>query len=258
MSTTWAEIEANVASGNVIVWGLGGPSVAIRTPDAILYLDLFTGPSPCEDLVKLTTDIIDPNQVRNVDAVLCTHEHIDHCHEGSLGPLYRNTDALFVASKSCCHKMRDWGFAEERIAELAPGQHLEVKDVSITAVPSRDWADPFAIGFVLQAQGVTLYEAGDCLYFPGFRDIGRTWKIDGALVNWARNPSSEVNIFMTPEEIVNAAKELSARRVLLKHWDLWQHTFASAEFLVKLLAIEGISSAALSQGDKIVFEAASM
>lgn len=251
--TTLAEIESNILPGSVVLWGLGGPSYAIRTHEAILYVDLFTGPSPRKDLVKLTANIIDPVQVCRAEAVLCTHVHIDHCHEGSLKPLYEQTDALFIAAKSCCDAMGKWGFSGARIVELAPGQQLNVKDVSITSVPSLDWSDPYAIGFIFQAQGVTLYESGDCMYFSGFQDIGQRWEIDVALLNYARNPSPEFAPFMKPEEILKAAKEMRASRVLLKHWDLWQHTFASPGPVVELLAAEGIDASAIAQGDKIVF-----
>ena len=102
-------------------------------------------------------------------------------------------------------------------------------------------------------RGVTLYEAGDCRYFPGFRDIGKRYEIDGALINYARNPSRELTPFMEPEEVVQAAKDLRARRVLLKHWDLWESMFAPPEPMVELLTAEGVDAVAVAQGDRFSF-----
>jgi len=252
MTIKLAETERDVVpAGRVAIWGLGGPSVAIRTPEAILYVDMFTGPSPREDLTKLTPDL-DPDEVRRADAALCTHVHKDHCHERSLRSLYENTGALFLAPKSCCDEMRTWGFSQDRVVELAPGQQLTVKGVLITAVPTRDWTDAHAIGFVLQVQGVTLYDGGDCLYDSYFREIGRRWEIDAALINYAGNPSPDQAPFMEPEEVVQAAKDLRAGRILLKHWDLWQSMAAEPAPMVDLLAAAGINAVALAQGDRVV------
>ena len=255
MSGVLAEIERDVVQPCVTLWALGGPSIAVRTPQAVLYVDLFTGPSPREDLVKLTSDIIDTRQVRRADAVLCTHVHLDHCHEGSLRPLHKHTDAIFIAPKSCCDALRKWGFEEGRVVEMLPGNHCSVRDVLITAVPTRDWSDPYAVGFVLEVQGVTLYDGGDCLYAAHFLDIGRQWEIDVALMNFARNPSPDLTPFMEPEEVVQAAKDLRARRILLKHWDLWRKMFASPEHLIELLTSEGFDAIAMTQGDKVVLTA---
>ena len=90
------EVESYRPEAGISIWSLGGPSVIVQTPETLVYLDLFTGPSPEATLHKATEDLLDPQSISRVDAALCTHHDLDHCHRDSLAPIHENTGALFI------------------------------------------------------------------------------------------------------------------------------------------------------------------
>jgi L-ascorbate metabolism protein UlaG (beta-lactamase superfamily) len=70
------------------------------------------------------------------------------------------------------------------------------------------------------ASGHTLYISGDTAYFDGFRDIGREFEIDLAIINlgayeprWFMAPSH-----MNPAETVAAFQQLGAKKLIIVHW----------------------------------------
>ena len=158
-------MEEFEAPSGLTIWLLGGPSVAIQTPKTLVYLDLFSGTVPGEALHKATEDIIDPKQIRRVDAILCTHHDPDHCHQESLTPIHENTDALLIGPRSCTKLFAEWGFDSERFVELQAEQGFQLDDLRIWAMPCNDYFDPDAVSYVLQSGGVTAFDGGDTLYY---------------------------------------------------------------------------------------------
>jgi L-ascorbate metabolism protein UlaG (beta-lactamase superfamily) len=243
-------IEQMRLDAGVMLWCLGGASVALKSPGATLYIDLFTGPSPEPDLHKGIDDVIVPDDIHVADIVLCTHSDVDHCHRESLLPLVRNTTARFVGPRSCTRLFREWGIPAARIVELAPAEQFAYQDILITACDSNDYFDADAVTYLIRAAGVTLFEAGDTLYYSGFRRIGAQHKIDVALLNFAHNPPDEV-FYMPAGQVARAAQELGTRIVVPKHWDLWQEFRDDPTKLVPRLAPQGIVVKILKQGENL-------
>lgn len=242
-----AEVEAHRPQAGMTIWALGGPSVIVQTPQTLVYLDLFTGPSPEASLHKATADLFDPRAIRRVDAALCTHHDLDHCHRDSLTPIHDQTDALLIGPRSCTKLFNEWGFAPSRLVELASNQALQLKDLRIWAMPCNDYFDPDAVSYVLQSGGITLFDGGDTLYYSGYIDIGRRFAIDVALLNFARNPPGEI-YYMNHAHVARTAQELGARFLVPKHYDLWQEFLDDPAPLIPLLAPAHIEVKILEQG----------
>jgi L-ascorbate 6-phosphate lactonase len=232
-------IESTPVDRGVLLWWLGGSSWVLKTRQALVYVDLFTGPAPTETLTPLTKafeDLLDPAQIRRADLVLSTHKHIDHCHRESLQPIYEHTEAIFAGARSSAQLFAGWGFAPERIVSLAPGERHQQAGLDILAVPSQDCDDEQAIGFLIQTEGVTLLDAGDSLYFDGFADLGRALSIDVALLNYFTNPpGSDFVQTMTPGQVAQAALDLRAAVVIPKHWDIWKELRANPQDVARAL-----------------------
>lgn len=243
-------IEEFDAPSGLTIWALGGPSVAIRTPKTLIYLDLFTGSVPGEALHKATDDIIDPQSIGKVNAVLCTHHDPDHCHQESLEPIYNNTDALLIGPRSCTKLFVKWGFGSERVVELQANQAIQLQDLRIWATPCNDYFDPDAVSYVLQSGGVTAFEGGDTLYYSGYIKVGRQFEIDVALLNFAKNPPDEI-YYMNHAHVARTAEELKAKMVIPKHYDLWEEFLDDPAPLIPLLKPKGIQVKILNQGDHI-------
>jgi L-ascorbate 6-phosphate lactonase len=240
--------EYQVAKG-VTIWSLGGPGVALKTRKALIYLDLFTGPSPSPEITKAIVNILNPLDIRQVDAVLCTHHDPDHCDRTSLQPIHDNTEALFIGPCSCKKLFVEWGFSTDRIVELAPHDGFWLQDLKIRAMPCNDYFDPDGITYLIQADNVTIFEGGDTLYFAGFREIGEKYDVDIALLNFARNPPDQV-YYLSAAQVARAAEELGARIVLPKHWDLWAEFEDDPEKVASYLIGKDIETVVLRQGDR--------
>ena len=251
MDTDYAKVieDFDVAEG-ITIWYLGGPSVAIKTPRTLIYLDLFTGLNPVSELHKATVDILDPANILTADAVLATHHDTDHCHRESLTPIHDNTDALRVGPNSTMKLFREWGFDERRMVELAAYQSLQLKDLRIWAMPCNDYFDKDANSYILESGGVTLFDGGDTLYYSGYIKVGQQFDIDLAMLNFARNPPGEI-YYMNHAHVARTAEELNTRILLPKHFDLWEEFLDDPELLIPLLDTKGIQVKILKQGEYI-------
>jgi len=104
------EIEVfRVEKGRVAIWSIGGCGFVIKTPKQIIYIDPCFGGSIPPEILRIIPVLFEPAVIRRADAVLCTHEHLDHCHKESLSPIYANTKSLFVAPSSAAKLELDWG-----------------------------------------------------------------------------------------------------------------------------------------------------
>jgi L-ascorbate 6-phosphate lactonase len=218
-------IENHIVEKGVMIWWLGGPSWTMKTSKALLYVDLFTGPAPKETLSPLTknyADLIAPDEITKADLVLCTHEHVDHCHRESLDSIYKNTKAIFIGGPSSAKCFRSWGYEEKRVVELHPETSYRQFGVVVKAFPSKDCVDLGAVSFLIQTGDISMFDGGDSLYFDGFKEIGQQYSIDIALLNFFKNPP-EVNMIlsMTPAEVARAARDLQAKMLIPMHWNLW-------------------------------------
>jgi L-ascorbate 6-phosphate lactonase len=250
-------IEKYTTPPGLTIWWLGGPSMAIRTPKTLIYLDLFTGPSPEGELHKATVDLLNPMDIHRADAVLCTHHDPDHCHRESLAPIQSNTGAHLIGPSSCNRLFQEWGFDRDRMIELAPQQGIQIKDLRIWAMPCNDYFDSEAVSYLLQSGGVTAFDGGDTLYYSGYIKIGQRFSIDVAMLNFARNPPGEI-YYMNHAHVARTAEELGARMVIPKHYDLWAEFLDDPARLVPLLEPKGIAVKILKQGEHITISKAAL
>ena len=114
------EIENCKVTKGVVMWFLGGASLAFRTKESLVYLDLFTGLSPEPEVVtKAIPEAIDPAAIGRADLAISTHFDEDHCNQRSLTHLYENTSSLFLGPVSCNKLYQEWDFDLARQRQLA-------------------------------------------------------------------------------------------------------------------------------------------
>lgn len=233
------DIEVFPVEEGIVIWFLGGPSLAIRTKESLLYLDLFTGPSPAPDIVtKAIPDVIDPAAIRTADLAISTHFDEDHCDWHALGFLHKNTSCLFLGPVSCNRLYQKWEFDLARQRQIAAYESFIKNNVKIHAYPSRDAFDPDALTYVIEAGEVTIFDGGDTLQFPGLREIGEKWDLDIAFLSYAKNPEGKI-YYMDEEAICKAADDLDPCVLILKHYDLWKEFAVDPMPLVQELRSQG-------------------
>jgi L-ascorbate metabolism protein UlaG (beta-lactamase superfamily) len=138
------------------------------------------------------------SQLENVDAVLVSHHHFDHIDIPFMRHLPKSCTVL--APKFPWNSgMRPW---EER----------KIGDVAITAVPAIHLAK--SIGFVIRAEGLSVYFSGDTYYGSFMGEIQKRLKPDVAMM--------PVTTFRTPMTMgeggaLKAVKALGVKTVIPIH-----------------------------------------
>jgi L-ascorbate 6-phosphate lactonase len=227
--------EFEVEQGKVVVWSLGGCGFVLRTPKQTLYIDPFFGGSyPEEGIMRMISLPLEPALIKKADIVLSTHEHEDHCHKGSLTPIYSNTGATFVGPKTSVKKFLEWGFKKSKIREVNSGDEILFEDIHIYVADSYDPLSKGAVTYIIQSGEVTLFHSGDSWYFDGFEKIGKKWSIDIAFINFGKNPPGK-QLYMTPCDFLRAARDLRTRKAVPMHWDIWRYTYLDPVILYDFL-----------------------
>lgn len=124
--------------------GSSGNALLVQTPRATLLVDCGVG------VRKLTAALAQSGQrLSDVDAVLLSHEHVDHNREA--GRLQR-AGATIISTPGALHASQLTGGEH---AALTPNRTVSVQDVEVTCIAVRhDAAEP--CGFLIQAAGVTI------------------------------------------------------------------------------------------------------
>ena len=117
------------------------------------------------------------------DIILVSHSHSDHCDTSKIKKV-RTADTVVIAPKDCVSKIGG------TVTSLSPGEEITVGDVRVKAVEAyndkrfRSPGNPyhpkgFGVGYVITAEGKTIYHAGDTDFIPEMKALGH---IDVALL----------------------------------------------------------------------------
>lgn len=102
----------------------------------------------------------------DLDAVVVTHEHYDHCDLGALAA-YRDLSVPLIAPGTVVEKARAAGFTDVR--RLKAWDATTVGGLRITAAPGKHGVHE--VTYVLQGGGRTVYFGGDTLRIPELDEL---------------------------------------------------------------------------------------
>lgn len=105
------------------------------------------------------------------DAVVCTHDHLDHLDPDSIAEF--DKDMLFVAPPSCESHLIKLGCSKRSIVDV--GDVIKINNFTVTAVPAFHTIK--AIGLVVDWNGYRLYFTSDTLYDKRLEDMQK-YKLD--------------------------------------------------------------------------------
>jgi len=163
-----------------------------------------------------------------IDFVVISHNHYDHLDLPTLRALAeRNPDTRFFVPLANAELLRGEGIAN--VSELDWGDSASSAGVRIHCLPARHWSkrglsdDQQALwsSWAVTGAGRRFYFAGDTGYFDGFARIGEALgPFDLVAVPiGAYEPSAMMRpAHVDPEEAVQAAVDLKARRALAMHY----------------------------------------
>jgi L-ascorbate metabolism protein UlaG (beta-lactamase superfamily) len=199
-----------------------------------------------------------------IDLVLLTHSHFDHFHKPTLRKL--PAPKIGVMPWGMADQAHDLGF--ERVIELQWWESFAHKDWKVTLVPSKHWGARMIHdehrgygGFILEHQGRRLYHAGDSANFHGFKEIGRKYPPEIALLPiGAYYPDSFRRVHMGPDQALKAFRDLGAQWFIPMHYGTFRLSFEDMDepprWLKELCQTNGMTQhlKILEEGVPVIFE----
>ncbi len=205
----------------VIVKWLGHASFHLKVDGLNVYIDPYEG------------DYKD-----KADVILVTHSHFDHCDLSKIKKI-RKEDTVIVAPEECASKIGG------EVKKVKPGEKLAVRGLTVEGFQAynvkrfRSPGNPFhpksfGVGYLITAEGKTIYHAGDTDYIPEMNTL-KNRRVSLALL-----PSGGTYTMDNPEA-AEAAVAINPEVVIPMHrWDTNPEEFkrrveASSKIRVLLL-----------------------
>jgi len=186
--------DVPVAPGRAALAWLGQAGFAVRGVEVTALVDPFL--SPYEG--RRYESALRPTDCAGLDAVLCTHEHVDHLDRAAVGEMARRSPrAVFVVPTPIVDMVTEAGVPADRVVGMQPGDVVDLSGLRVRAVAARhgvtmDDAYGFGealsggmvrfLGFVLDVAGVRLYHAGDTIHYDGMEGALRELRPDVAML----------------------------------------------------------------------------
>lgn len=170
------------------------------------------------------------NEMPAVDVVLLTHAHMDHLNITSLRRVIRSAQML---GKKAPDVVVPWGVEDlvaglgfSRVHGLKWWEKLDVRGLTVTLTPCKHWGARMFNdthrgygGYVVEADGQSVYHSGDTAYFSGFAEIGERLQPRIALLPiGAYFPDSYRMVHTSPEEAVRGFIETDAEWMVPMHY----------------------------------------
>lgn len=149
------------------------------------------------------------SQYINCDAVICTHNHLDHLDPDTVKDI--NSCQFFITTNEGKAELKKLG--RSNVKALNIGESIMVGDIEITAVFADHTVEAF--GLIIKAENKTLYFSGDTLYNEKLFEIAEFKPdvtficINGRLGN------------MNVTEALITAKKIGAKTNIPNHYDMF-------------------------------------
>lgn len=223
------DLKALRPDENVIVW-FGHSSYFFQADGMKFLVDpVFSGhASPVSFTTKAFAyaNKYTADDMPQIDCLIITHDHWDHLDYDTVLKLKSKTKQIITGLGTGEHFER-WGFNMDGVRELdwnASTQPFE--GFTLTAVPARHFSGrglkrntSLWTAFVLQTPSFRLFLGGDSGYGAHFKAIGDTFgPFDIAILECGQYNKYWRYIHMLPNEVVLAAKDLMAQKLMPVHW----------------------------------------
>ena len=212
----------------VLVW-FGHSSYLLRVNGKTILVDpVFSGnAAPLSFMVKAFpgSNNYSVADLPEIDCLLLTHDHYDHLDYKTIVQLKKKVKQV-VCSLGVSAHLTYWGYDRSVICDLDWWERFEGDGFSLTATPARHFsgrglkrAQSLWSSFVLEAGACRLFLGGDSGYDTHFAEIGKRFgPFDLAILECGQYNVMWPLIHMMPEETVQAAIDLRAKRLLPVHW----------------------------------------
>ncbi|WP_421875052.1 MBL fold metallo-hydrolase [Marinoscillum sp.] len=218
------------SDSNVVVTWYGHSAILLEIEGKRIFLDPMLGPhsSPVSFFGKRFKNKppFDLDKLGQLDAVIFSHDHYDHLDYYTIKRIKEQVGHFYTPLGLGSH-LQAWGVPASKITELDWWDSAQFGHFTFTATPARhfsgrgtgdrnktQWAS-----WVIEGHSNKIYFSGDSGYGPHFQEIGkRMGPFDFAFMECGQYNDKWANIHMMPEQTVQAALDLKAKKMMPIHW----------------------------------------
>jgi L-ascorbate metabolism protein UlaG (beta-lactamase superfamily) len=182
--------------------------------------------------VKFTTrafpgsDVYTVEEIPPIDYLIITHDHWDHLDHDTIVQLKSKVGRVITGLGVGAH-LEHWGYHPGMITELDWNEEVQLEQgFTIHSAPARHFSGrtfkrntTLWSSYILTTPANRIYIGGDSGYDDHFKTIGDQFgPFDLVILENGQYDKNWKYIHMLPEEVVKAAEDLKAKRLLPVHW----------------------------------------
>jgi L-ascorbate metabolism protein UlaG (beta-lactamase superfamily) len=233
------DLKSLPADRNVLIW-FGHSSYYMQVSGLKILVDpIFSGnASPVPGTTKAFdgTNTYGVKDLPEIDYLLISHDHYDHLDHQTIKELEPKVKHVICGLGVGAHFER-WGYREEIISEHDWDETIDITDdIKIYTLTARHFSGrtfkrntTLWLAYLLETPQQKVFIGGDGGYDKHFAEIGeRFGTIDLAILENGQYNVAWHAIHCLPEEVVQAAKDLNAKRIMPVHsgkFSLAQHSW---------------------------------
>ena len=213
---------------DILIW-LGHSSYFMQLNGKRFLIDpvfnTYASPLPNVNKSFPGTNIFSASDMPEIDYLLITHDHYDHLDFKTVRAMKPKIKKVICGLGVGSH-FRHWKFEPHKIMELNWNETFQSDDqIIIHTTPARHFSgrstyrnSTLWLSYIVQTPTFKIFFGGDGGYDTHFKEIGGKFgSIDLAILENGQYNLAWKNIHSLPEEVLQEAKDLNAKRVLPGH-----------------------------------------
>ncbi len=212
--------------GNSLIW-LGHNSFFLQLGGKRLMIDPVFGSIPF--VKRRSVFPANPSVFQGIDYLLISHDHFDHLDKTSVAKLFAlNPDMKLFCGIGTGKLVKNW-FPEMEVIEAGWFQQYNDGILKLTFLPAQHWSkrgisdggERLWGAFMIQADGITIYNSGDTGYANHFKELPELFPhIDYCMVGigaykprWFMKPNH-----ISPYDALTASADMNAKVTVPMHY----------------------------------------
>ncbi len=217
------------AERNVLIW-FGHSSYFIQIDGKKIVVDpvLSGAASPIKSTTRSFngTEVYTTNDIPEIDFLFLSHDHWDHLDYETLLKLKAKTKKIITGLGTGEH-LELWGFDKDSIIEKDWNEEINLGDgFVVNTTSARHFSGRLFkrnkalwMSFVLKTPTMKIFIGGDSGYDTHFKEIGGKFgPFDLVILECGQYNKYWKHIHKMPEEVIRAAEDLKAKKVIPVHW----------------------------------------